>query len=179
MSYFVFVDNSNVWIEGKFVSAVAKGWAKNTYEAHNNRAEDCAWRIDFGKLLNFVTNGHVADVKHAILFGSKPPLHDSLWSAMQKAQFEVISLDRNIANKEKAIDTGIVQKIDKCLYKEAQEGDVFILVMGDKDFIHSVQAIRDEKCVAKVAFWENASGELIGEADEFINLTPNISQITH
>ena len=85
MSYFVFVDNSNVWIEGKVASAVAKGWAPNTYAAHASKIEDSAWRIDFGKLLSFVTDGNVTDIKHAILFGSKPPLHDSLWNAMEKA----------------------------------------------------------------------------------------------
>ncbi len=179
MAYFVFVDNSNVWIEGKIASAVSKGWVKNTYEAHDKGAEDSAWRIDFGKLLDFVTGGNIADVKHAILFGSKPPLHDSLWNAMAAANFEVEALDRNNANKEKAIDTGIVQRIDKCLYREAQEGDVFVLVMGDKDFIHSVHAIQAEKCIAKVAFWDNASGELVSEADEYTNLTPHIAEITH
>ena len=179
MAYFVFVDNSNVWIEGKYASAVAKGWASNTFDAHNSGAEDSSWRIDFGKLLSFVTNGNIADVKRAVLFGSKPPLHDSLWAAMESASFEVSALERNSANKEKAVDTGIVQKIDKCLYREAQEGDTFILVLGDKDFIHSVQAIHEEKCVVKIAFWDNASGELVGEADEYINLTPNIAQITH
>ena len=179
MAYFVFVDNSNVWIEGKFASAVNKKWVNSIFEAHQRGAEDTSWRIDFGKLLSIVTDGNVTEVKHAVLFGSKPPLHDSLWSAMKYAQFEVCALDRNIANKEKAIDTGIVQKIDRCLYKEAKEGDIFVLVMGDKDFIHSVKAIQEEKCIAKVAFWDNASGELIGEADEFINLSPNISSITH
>lgn len=179
MAYFVFVDNSNVWIEGKFASAVAKGWSANTYDAHKSGIEDNSWRIDFGKLLDFVTDGHLADVKKAVLFGSKPPLHDSLWAAMEHANFEVSALNRNFANKEKGIDTGIVQKIDKSLYREAQEGDIFVLVVGDKDFIHSVQAIREENCIAKVAFWDNASGELIGEADEYINLTPNIAKITH
>lgn len=179
MSYFVFVDNSNVWIEGKIASAVSKGWAANTAAAHASKIEDSAWRIDFGKLLSFVTDENLSDVKQAILFGSKPPLHDSLWKAMEEAQFEVAALDRNFANKEKAIDTGIVQRIDKCLYREAKKGDVFILVMGDKDFIHSIQAIRAENCVAKVAFWDNASGELVSEADEYINLTPNIAKITH
>lgn len=179
MAYYVFVDNSNVWIEGKFASAVAKGWVKNTYEAHKNGAEDSAWRIDFGKLLTFVTNGQISDVKRAVLFGSKPPQQDSLWAAMKQANFDVVTLDRNVVNKEKAVDTGIVQQIDRSLYKEAKPGDVFVLVMGDKDFIHSVQAIQEEQCVAKVAFWDNASGELISEADEFINLTSSIAQITH
>lgn len=179
MSYFVFVDNSNVWIEGKIASAVSKGWAKSPSLAHSAKIEDTSWRIDFGKLLNFVTSGNISNVKHAILFGSKPPANDSLWNAMRNAKFEVEALDRNFANKEKAIDTGIVQRIDKCLYREAEKGDIFILILGDKDFIHSVQAIRAENCISKVAFWENASAELISEADEFINLTPNISAISH
>lgn len=179
MAYFVFVDNSNIWIEGKYASAVSKGWAKNTFEAHQNGAEDKSWRIDFGKLLNYVTDGNIADVKRAVLYGSKPPHNDSLWDAMRNAQFEVSDLDRNSANKEKAVDTGIVQNIARCLYLEAKENDIFVLVMGDKDFIHSVQAIREQKCVARVAFWDNASGELISEADEYYNLTPQIAAITH
>ena len=178
MSYFVFVDNSNVWIEGKFVAGVKNGWAANIFEAHQKRAQDDSWRIDFGKLLAFVTDNHTADVKRAILYGSKPPENDSLWKAMKDAQFEVSALDRNVANKEKAVDTSIVQEIAKCLYREATEGDVFVLVMGDKDFVPSVSAIRNEKCVAKVAFWSQASGELVGEADEFINLTEHFDEIT-
>lgn len=98
---------------------------------------------------------------------------------MRQAQFEVVVLDRSIANKEKAIDTGIVQKIDKTLYQEAQKDDIFVLVMGDKDFLPSVQAIREEKCICHIAFWDNASAELISEADSFIDLTPEIAAITH
>lgn len=62
MSYYIFVDNSNVWIEGKFASAVNKKWVHNMYEAHKQNAQDQSWRIDFGKLLNFVTDGKVEDI---------------------------------------------------------------------------------------------------------------------
>lgn len=178
MSYFVFVDNSNVWIEGKVASAVAKGFANNTAEAHLNGIEDASWRIDFGKLLGFVTDNHMTEIKKAVLFGSRPPMNDTLWNAAN-LHFEVVALDRNAANKEKAVDTGIVQAIAKNLYKEASEGDVFILVMGDKDFVPSVKAIRDEKCVARIAFWDNASAELVAEANEQISLTQNIDKITY
>ena len=179
MSYFVFVDNFNVWIEGKVASAVLKGWAKNTAEAHRLKLEDKAWRIDFGKLLQCVTNYNIADIKKAVLFGSKPPHNDSLWNAMSKAQFEVIALDRNIAGKEKAIDTGIIAKITKSLYKDASIGDTFVLVMGDKDFIPAIDAIRDEHCRSVVAFWDNASAELISEADVFLDLTQSLQNISH
>ena len=179
MSYFVFVDNSNVWIEGKTASAVAKGWAANTSEAHRKKIEDAAWRIDFGKLLKFVTGGKLSEIKSAVLFGSKPPHNDSLWKAMSHAQFEVVSLDRNVAGKEKAIDTGIISKIDKAVYKQSTAGDIFVLVMGDKDFKPALETIRDEQCKSIVAFWDNASGELISEADDYLNLTENIKAITH
>ena len=68
MSYFVFVDNSNVWIEGKVASAVAKGYAANTVDAHQRGIEDSSWRIDFGKLLNCVTGGNTTDIKRAVLY---------------------------------------------------------------------------------------------------------------
>lgn len=67
MAYFVFVDNSNGWIEGKFASAVAQEWAPNTYVAHSTNAEDVSWRLNFGKLLDFVTKGNLRDIKKAIL----------------------------------------------------------------------------------------------------------------
>ena len=85
MSYYVFVDNSNVWIEGKFVSAVKKGFAKNIYEAHEHFCQDDGWAIDFGLLLYAVTETNVDEVNEAILFGSKPTDKDSLWNAMKKS----------------------------------------------------------------------------------------------
>lgn len=179
MSYFVFVDNSNVWIEGKVASAVAKGYAVNSVDAHRNGTEDSSWRIDFGKLLNCVTNGNTADIKRAVLFGSKPPHNDSLWNAMKSAQFEVIALDRNIVGKEKAIDTGIVCKIAEALYTESSEDDIFVLVMGDKDFVPALESIRRFKRQSIVAFWDNASGELIADADEYIDLTQKLHEVTY
>jgi hypothetical protein len=40
MAEFVYVDNSNVFIEGQRVSAVAKGMAMNIYDAMENRVLD-------------------------------------------------------------------------------------------------------------------------------------------
>ena len=179
MSYFVFVDNSNVWIEGKVASAVNKGYAKDPYDAHLHGIEDSSWRIDFGKLLSLVTNNQISDIKKSVLFGSKPPHNDSLWKAIGDANFEVVALDRNVAGKEKAVDTGIISKVCKSLYKEATEGDVFVLVMGDKDFKPALEAIREEKCKSIIAFWNNASGELISEAKEFIDLSSQITKISY
>lgn len=179
MAYYVFVDNSNVWIEGKVASAVAKGYAKNPYDAHQRGIEDSSWRIDYGKLLNVVTDGNLTDIQKAVLYGSKPPHNDSLWNAIRAAQFEVNTLDRNSAGKEKAVDTSIVCDINKYLYTVSNENDIFVLVMGDKDFLPALEAIRAYKRKSIVSFWNNASGELISGADEFIDLTQELTRITY
>ena len=138
MSYYVFVDNSNVWIEGKYVSAVKKGLASNIVEAHSRKICDNSWKMDFGKLLSCVVDGKITDVKEAVIVGSKPTQKDSLWNAMNTAGFTVKTQQRNPANKEKKIDTGIVQIINDTLYETSKENDEFVLVMGDKDFVQVV-----------------------------------------
>lgn len=84
LSYYIFVDNSNVWIEGKYHSAINKGFAANIYEAHEKAIQDNSWAIDFGNLLYEVSDGNVTEIKEAVLFGSKPTDKDSLWNAIRR-----------------------------------------------------------------------------------------------
>ena len=178
MGYFVFVDNSNVWIEGKRASTVQNGIVTSMQEAHDRNIEDSSWRIDFGRLLNLVTDGHTALVKKAVLFGSKPPQSDTLWRAAQSASFEVKTNDRNAANKEKNVDTAMAVEAITCLYEEATVGDIFIFVTGDGDFSSAINQIKNKRNHVKIAFWENASKAIKEQADEFINLSKNINNIT-
>src|SRR5438105_7969280 len=57
---FLYVDNSNVWIEGMHVSAVAKGMAPDIWTAQQERICDYSWKIDFGRLHDFA--GGTTDV---------------------------------------------------------------------------------------------------------------------
>lgn len=178
MGYYVFVDNSNVWIEGKFLSAVKKGMAENISEAHKKKISDKTWKMDFGKLLECVVDGNLQDVKEAIIVGSKPTQKDSLWNAMSKAGFNVKAEQRNASNREKKIDTGIVQKINRKLYKESEEDDVFVLVLGDSDYVPVIEDIKEEKRKVKVAFWDNVAGEIVTAADEYLNLNNCFEKIS-
>ena len=65
-------------------------------------------RLDFGKLHNVVAGNDPSRIRRATLFGSRPPKNDSLWQIARSAGFETIIVDRNVANREKKIDTGIV-----------------------------------------------------------------------
>jgi len=99
----IIVDNSNIWIEGIKCSAKIKGMSDLP---DGKKACDYGWRIDFGKLLNLVSDGR--NIRKAILVGSRPPKNDSLWKAAERGGFEVIVKDRNSQNKEKAVDTKLV-----------------------------------------------------------------------
>lgn len=116
MSDWIYVDNSNVFIEGQRVSAVSKGMALNIYDALDNRILDVTYRMSFGKLYSFVAGDDRATTARAMLFGSRPPESDAIWGMAKRAGFEVVTHDRNVANKEKKIDTGIVAALTRDAY---------------------------------------------------------------
>ena len=70
MANFLFVDNSNLWIEGKRASAVRKGMSKSIQDATTNGISDPAWSVDFGKLISFA-GGEKSQLKAAYLYGSR------------------------------------------------------------------------------------------------------------
>ena len=177
MGIYVFVDNSNVWIEGKYASAVNKGMVTDICTAHEKKISDNSWKIDFGKLLSCAVEGNMEEIKEAIIVGSKPTQKDSLWNAMESAGFTVETQQRNSSNKEKKIDTGIVQKINKKLYKEAEDGDLFVLVLGDSDYVPTVEAIEEDGKKAKIVFWDNVAGELVACASDYKCLNDYIDEI--
>src|SRR5215213_5494632 len=110
MANYLYVDNSNVWIEGMHVSAVAKGIAPEIWSALQNKICDYDWKIDFGKLHEFAGGD---DIGKAFLYGSRPPANDTLWQIARSKGFEVVTYDRNVANREKKVDIAIAKDIMK------------------------------------------------------------------
>src|SRR4051794_20723112 len=91
MSNFLYVDNSNVWIEGMHVAAAAKGLVPDVWSAVENRICDYSWKIDFGRLHEFAGGDQIG---RARLYGSRPPANDSLWKIAKARGFEVVTMDR-------------------------------------------------------------------------------------
>ena len=174
----VYVDNSNVWIEGKYHSAVSKGMVADVYEAHDNRICDMPWAYDFGKLLNIVCDGDISDIKRAVLYGSRPTDNDSLWNAAKKVGFEVFTPPRNASNKEKRVDTGFDKEVLKDLYKGViGPDDEIILVVGDSDHHPVAAAILEEGKQYTLAFSDNASELMKNDCKKFISLNPHIKDL--
>lgn len=168
---YVYVDNSNLYIEGRRVSAVKQGLAKNIKEAMQTGVLDHAYTISFGKLHEFLCGQDKRQIKRAALFGSRPPPNDGIWQYAKKAGFELFLEDRNYANKEKKIDTGIATLLTKDAYKFGDpKKDVFTLVAGDGDYVPTIKALNEDGFRVEVVFWSHASRELAETASKFIGL---------
>lgn len=178
MANLVYVDNSNVWIEGMHVAAFRQGQAKTVWEAVKGGI--CAkWSIDFGRLFEFAC-GEKSTVKRAALFGSRPPPNDSLWATARYAGFEPVVYDRNIVGKEKKVDTDIVATMVQDSYEILKIGDDEVtLVAGDTDYVPGVEKLVKRGIPVHVVFWSHASKELREAATKFIPLDPYFDHLSY
>ena len=177
MANLLYVDNSNVWIEGMHVAAAAKGIAPDVWAAVQNKICDYDWKLDFGKLFEFA-GGNRPDVKRAVLFGSRPPKNDSLWTAAKRNGFEVIVYDRNVANHEKKIDTDIVTNIVADSYEILDViRDEITLVAGDTDYVPAIERLKKRNIRFHVVFWAHAARELKEACTKFISLDPYLDHL--
>ncbi len=176
MANLVYVDNSNVWIEGMHVAAVENGKAPDVLSAIQNKNCDYDWKIDFGKLFQFVA-GDKSDVKRAALFGSRPPKNDSLWNIARDRGFEVIVHGRNVVNREKKVDAEIVTQIMADSYTKYEKGDEFVLVAGDGDYIPTVEHLVEREIKFIVIFWNHANRELKKACSEFVSLNQYLNHL--
>ena len=177
MSDWIYVDNSNVFIEGKRVSAVRIGLVPTIWDAFNHGVLDHDYRMSFGKLYQFVAGNNKSETARAMLFGSRPPQNDAIWQIAEQAGFEVVVHDRNVANKEKKIDTGIVAAMTRDAYKSAKIGDIFTIVSGDNDYVPAVEQLREDGFQVDVVFWNHAGRELREAATNFIPLDPHLDTL--
>ena len=178
MANYIFVDNSNVWIEGQYVSAVKKKQAISIDDAHTRDVGDHEWRVDFGRLFDLAGGYDKANVGRAVLFGSKPPATDSLWDSARRMGFDVITMDR-IRGKEKKIDTGVTTEMISTVidFKLDPAKDRFILVAGDRDFVPPVEKLVGWGYTVTVMFWDHAAAELKGAATVFKSINRDLDRL--
>ena len=177
MANLLYVDNSNVWIEGMRVSAVQKGIIPDIRTAMDGNILDHGWKLDYGRLFGFA-GGQKAEVKRAVLYGSIPPRNDSLWAAAKHKGFEVVTHDRNIQNKEKKIDVNIASDMVADSYELLDvERDEITLVAGDKDYVPAIERLRRRDVKVEVVFWAHAAQELKQACTRFTPLDEYIEHL--
>ncbi|HOF37672.1 MAG TPA: NYN domain-containing protein [Dermatophilaceae bacterium] len=180
MALFVYVDNSNVWIEGMRMSAVRKGMATSLHDAMTRHITDQTWTYDFGRLYEAVCPD-TAQIGRSSLFGSRPPPNDSLWDLARKEGFEVFTFDRNFSNKEKEVDVAIATQImeDSFLYMKPERKDRLVLVSGDRDYLPTVESLAKRGIPTTVVFWKHATAtDLRAKVDDYSDLEPLFDHLT-
>lgn len=174
MGALIYLDDSNLWIEGKKVSAVSRGMAIDIWDATETRTFDNTFKLDFGKALEIANN---APIKAARFYGSRPPDADSVWRAAESAGFRLTILDRNARNKEKGVDSSMVADIMTDLYELAEPGDIFIIMAGDADYVPVIERLHRKQYEVHVLFWEHAASQLKAAADKFLSLNAFLDRI--
>lgn len=178
MRTYTYVDNSNVYIEGKKVSAVRKGLARDVDEATERHLYDRDWQIDYGRLHALVC-GKQKPSGSAKLWGSLPP-SDSFWQTVQEEGFEVVTFERSPSG-EKKVDVALASQMTKDAYTELsqdKENCQIVLVSGDKDYVPVVADLTQNGFHVTVVFWDHAAQELKDAASKFVSLDPYFEELT-
>lgn len=126
----------------------------------------------------YFAGGDKAEVRKAVLFGSRPPQNESVWEAARRNGFEVITYDRNAASHEKKIDTDIVATIIEDSYEALKPGGEITLVSGDADYVPEIEKLKKRGVSAHVVFWKHASRELKEIATTFTELDPYLKHLS-
>jgi uncharacterized LabA/DUF88 family protein len=180
MAEFIYVDNSNIFIQGKRIAAIRHGQARDLADADRNDIEDFTFRLDFGELYDFISENNPDKVSRALLFGSSPPQSDAVWAIAERAGFEAIVVNRNSENKEKKVDTGIVAAMVRDAYTRADKAkDTITLVAGDSDYVPAVELLTDDGFRVEVVFWSSASNELKSVCSRFIELDKYLEKLEY
>lgn len=180
MTLYVYVDNSNIWIEGQRVQAVRTGAAPDIRTALSQRIT-APWTYDFGRLYDLLCPPGEY-IGRSILFGSRPPENDSIWQKVRDADFEVETFDRStFTNKEKQVDIALSTRMmeDSFTYMKAANGDIAVLAADDGDFLPTIRSLQSRGIGVRVVSWSHAvSHQLRDAADEFIKLDPYFDHLT-
>lgn len=163
---YVFVDNSNIWIEGKKVSG---------RQQQPPVESDYWYRVDAGNLLQHILAGRtLADIPQ--LYGSVPPPNDTVWKKIEAAGFGVTLFDRNTRNKEKGLDMEIGLDMNDLTWKIQTPGTM-ILVAGDADYVPVIERVKPKGWRVEVWYWSNAAEKLRISADRYENLDSSVYKV--
>jgi hypothetical protein len=179
---YIYIDNSNLWIQGQKTSATAKRLTVDL---------DPLWRFDVGKLKNVLMNQFMSatyqanfDVDfHVELYGSTPPPVDTVWTAIQSNHVKVNTFSRSKwTGQEKQVDGQLIaDATDRATENFFQKIDSeFVLVSGDADLLPAVRKIMGRgfpvhiwswrNCLAREYRYEKNDQLQVNELDDHLNV---------
>lgn len=172
----ILVDNTNLFIGGKQLSAKLRGLCREKGE--NGPAVDTSWRFDFEGLLRCLARDR--KVHAAIMVGSALTDTEAPWEEpAREAGFKVIVHERLPGKGEKEVDTELVARGAE-LIATSEQPMVLVLASGDRDYVPLVElAKRNDWEVELRAFKSSyeVDGDLAAQADRVMPLDECFEEI--
>lgn len=168
MDLFLFIDNSNLYIEMRRVAQLVFGYGDKVLPRV---------RVDFGRLLDYVKKER--ELKDAILVGSKPPPNDSLWARLKQLGIELKIYERSpFTDREREVDQELVNCIRDVMEDNKPPG-VIALVSGDGGYVTTLERCVRRGWAVEIYFWRQAAASLKQlDGATFFNLNPDFGKIT-
>ena len=174
MRSYIFVDNSNIFIEGQKAAAMAE----------KSEVQGKLYRLDFGRLFEFLTSpGSNAFFEfkgelYPKLYGSEPPPLDTLWRVLDNMGVGLKIFKRNPRGQEKRVDGALIIDVTKLIYKLQLNPDgEIIIVAGDLDYYDLVGEIKDAGWNARIVCWRHATAAPVRRLSQYEDLTPNLTKV--
>ena len=141
---YVFLDHSNLWVAGQ------KATAKKLVDADS----DSRFRVDLGRFLQLLTKDRA--ISKACLYGSIPPLIDTVWKAAREKKFIVYIFKRSVGGRVKEIHGAMARDMMKTLHTKNKANATFIVVTGDRNLKPVIDDILESSVHVELWSWEDA-----------------------
>lgn len=152
---FIYVDDSNMWIEAKKLAA---------NKLNLKCVEDPRLRLDIGKVTDVIANNR--KVAWGTLYGSEPPPIDSVWQKIRERGWKVITTQRSsFTGKEKQVDHQMVADITALVSGCIVKGKI-VMVSGDADMIPAISKSLQMKWSTEIWMWGNGVSNALKQLAE-------------
>lgn len=152
----VYIDNSNLWIQGQKTYAERRGL---------HTSWDPTWRFDVGRLKRILMDNPKLQSASSTskvdfhLYGSTPPPVDSVWAAIKSHDVTVRTFPRSTwTRREKQVDNGM--SLHSALQAESDKNakvrSEFMIISGDRDLHLAVEEIAARGFPVHVWSWKNS-----------------------
>ena len=163
---FIYVDDSNMWIEAKKLAAK---------QSNLKCVEDPRLRLDIGRMADVVASGR--EVAWGILYGSEPPPIDTVWEKIRERGWKVVTTKRSrFTNKEKQVDHQMVADMTALVSDRSVAKGKILIVSGDADVIPAIREGLRKKWSFEIWMWEsgisNALKHLAEENPDLLTISP-------
>lgn len=149
----VFVDDSNLWIEGMKLRA-----RQLNFDAPN----DPRVRVNMTRLADVIGKSHSLDVRRGVLYGSMRSAAEAVWARVRGLGWTVKTHRRSAySGREKQVDAQIIADIVELVAGSARRPGTIVLVSGDADMLPALEKATEHGWRVIVTTWAHCVAKCV------------------